>query len=156
MQKTTLLYLHKPKEKKILLAMKKRSFGEGKWNGVGGKLNKDETVHEALIRETREEIDVSVNIEDLIQVAVLDFSFENKPEWTQRVNVFFAEKWENEPTETEEMNPKWHLIEEMPYEKMWISDKHWLPLVLKGKKLEGYFTLNESGDEVLDMNIKET
>jgi len=32
-QKTTLLFLHKPEEKKILLGMKKRRFGKGmEWN----------------------------------------------------------------------------------------------------------------------------
>ena len=149
------MYLHKPKEKQILLAMKKRSFGVGKWNGVGGKLNKGESILEAIVRETKEEIDVMVNEKDLVQVATLDFAWENKPEWEQQVNVFFVENWEGEPVETEEMNPKWHSIDAIEYENMWVSDTHWLPLVLKGKKLSGKFKLSEDGNKVLDMRLEE-
>lgn len=53
---TTLLLLRK--ENKILLAMKKRGFGAGKYNGVGGKLEKSETPEEAMIREAKEEINI--------------------------------------------------------------------------------------------------
>jgi 8-oxo-dGTP diphosphatase/8-oxo-dGTP diphosphatase/2-hydroxy-dATP diphosphatase len=38
MQTTLLLGL---KDNKLLLAMKKRGFGAGKYNGVGGKLGKE-------------------------------------------------------------------------------------------------------------------
>ncbi|MDR3519359.1 MAG: 8-oxo-dGTP diphosphatase [Candidatus Pacebacteria bacterium] len=155
MQKTTLLFLYKPKEQKILLAMKKRSFGKGKWNGVGGKLNDKETIKEALARETQEEINVVVNQNDLTQVATLDFSFKDNPEWDQQSHVFFTEKWNGDPTESEEMNPKWYSIDSLPFENMWIDDVHWLPLVLEGKKLNASFLFNETGSEIIDMKIKE-
>ena len=53
---TTLLLLRKDNE--ILLALKKRGFGEGKYNGVGGKIKEGETPEQAMIRETMEEISV--------------------------------------------------------------------------------------------------
>jgi hypothetical protein len=37
-KQATLLFLIK--DQKILLAMKKRGFGKGRWNGVGGKPEK--------------------------------------------------------------------------------------------------------------------
>lgn len=52
----TLLFLRRGDE--LLLAMKKRGFGKGKWNGVGGKLEAGETLEQALIRETVEETGV--------------------------------------------------------------------------------------------------
>ncbi|HET8669978.1 MAG TPA: NUDIX domain-containing protein, partial [Candidatus Saccharimonadales bacterium] len=42
-----------------LLAMKKRGFGINKWNGVGGKVDEDETIEQAAIRECQEEITVT-------------------------------------------------------------------------------------------------
>ena len=54
---TTLSLLKK--DNKILLGMKKRGFGEGKYNGVGGKLKENETPEIAMIRETQEEINVT-------------------------------------------------------------------------------------------------
>ena len=71
MKERTLLFLYKPKEKRILLAMKKRGFGEWKWNGVGGKLEGNETVQEAAVREAQEEISVITKPVDLTRVATV-------------------------------------------------------------------------------------
>jgi len=48
----TLLFLIK--EDQILLAMKKRGFGMGRFNGVGGKIEPGETIEQAMIRECQE------------------------------------------------------------------------------------------------------
>ena len=137
---------------RVLLAMKKRGFGEGRWNGVGGKVGEDEELIEAAKREAREEI--GVEITELSEVAVLDFLFVDKPEWDQRVVVFWVDVWEGEPQESEEMAPAWYGREEIPYEEMWSDDIHWLPLVLGGKKVKGVFWFGDN-DEVLDMRIEE-
>lgn len=50
----TLLLLKDVAENKVLLGYKKRGFGEGKWNGFGGKLEPGETVAEAALREMKE------------------------------------------------------------------------------------------------------
>lgn len=47
------------KDDQVLLALKKRGFGEGKWNGVGGKVKDGETIEQTAIRETQEEIGVT-------------------------------------------------------------------------------------------------
>ena len=54
---TTLLFLRRGNE--ILLARKKRGFGKGKYNGVGGKLKKGESPEMAMVREAREEISIT-------------------------------------------------------------------------------------------------
>src|SRR5437762_731474 len=100
MQECSLVFLYKPAEKKILLAMKKRRFGAGKWNGVGGKLEGNETPKSNAVRETKEEIGVKIDENDLGEVAVLDFFFENNKDWNQRATVFFLERWQGEPMET--------------------------------------------------------
>ena len=45
----TLVFLRR--EGEVLLGMKKRGFGEGKWNGFGGKVEAGETIVEAAARE---------------------------------------------------------------------------------------------------------
>ena len=42
------------KENTILLGMKKRGFGVGRWNGFGGKLHEGESIEDAAKRETLE------------------------------------------------------------------------------------------------------
>ncbi len=153
MQDTTLIYLYKPKEGEILLAMKKRGLGAGKWNGIGGKLEGNETVFENAVRETKEEICVDIKGEDLEKVADIDFFFDGKEEWDQHVHIFFLEKWQGEPMETEEMKPRWCKIDEIPYGDMWIDDILWMPRVFAGEKLKCAFTFNSDGSQILKQNI---
>lgn len=132
------------REDEILLAMKKRGFGIGRWNGVGGKVKEGEEVKSAAIREISEEIGVEVNKEDMEMVAILEFTFTNKPEWNQEVDVFFISRWKGEPTESEEMRPQWYKKINLPFEMMWEDDIHWLPRVIKGERVKGYFSFDEN------------
>jgi ADP-ribose pyrophosphatase YjhB (NUDIX family) len=152
MKKTTLCFLHTATD--ILLALKKVRFGAGKMNGVGGKVNGDETVEEAIIRETQEEIGVSINEESLEKVAILHFTFEDKPEWNQECHVFFTSEWEGEPTESEEMRPEWYSKDAIPYDKMWEDDKHWLPKVLAGERIRFHSTFNKENQLKDDFTIE--
>ncbi len=45
----------------ILLGMKKRGFGEGKWNGFGGKLEPGERMIQCAQRELEEESGLQVD-----------------------------------------------------------------------------------------------
>jgi 8-oxo-dGTP pyrophosphatase MutT (NUDIX family) len=150
LRQATLLFL--VKEKHILLAMKKRGFGAGKWNGVGGKKKDEESVEETATRETKEEIGVTVST--IVKVAVLNFFFLETPDWNQQVIVYLAGSWSGEPTESEEMSPKWFNKKEIPYEKMWWDDKIWLPKVLEGQKVEADF-LFDGDQKVIEQNVRE-
>ena len=132
--------------------MKKRGFGMGRWNGTGGKVEAGEEIIDAAKRETKEEI--GVDIINPEKFGVFHFSFPHKPEFDQDVHLFVAKKWDGEPTESEEMLPKWFSFNEIPYDKMWDDDKHWLGRVLKGEKLEADFVFGE-GDKIKSFNIKD-
>ena len=136
----------------ICLAMKKRGFGKGRWNGVGGKVKENETIVEAVFREANEEIGVDISPDSLVKVAELEFRFPHNPDWDQLVHVYLAYEWTGEPTESEEMKPKWFTLESIPYQSMWPDDKHWLPLVLKGKKVKAKFVFRE-GDIITHSKI---
>ncbi|OGD71756.1 hypothetical protein A3A84_03225 [Candidatus Collierbacteria bacterium RIFCSPLOWO2_01_FULL_50_23] len=123
--------------------MKKRGFAQGKWNGVGGKMDdKDKNIEETAIRETNEEI--QVNPTSLKQVAVLNFFHLGKTDNNQQVTVYLTSKWEGEPTESEEMAPRWFKINEIPYDEMWEDDRFWLPKVLSGETVEADFLFNKN------------
>lgn len=137
----------------VLLAKKKRGFAKGKWNGVGGKTeSKDKNIEETAIRETYEEI--SVTPKSLQQIATINFYFLNKQDWGQKVFVFIVKDWKGKPEESEEMSPKWFDIKQIPYDKMWEDEKHWLPIILKGIKINADFLYDEN-QKLLEHKITE-
>ena len=154
MRNTTLLFLIKKKDdgiSHICLAMKKRSFGAGRWNGTGGKLNEGESVEDAVVRETEEEIGVLAG--DFKKIAELSFIFPHESSWDQTTHVYFCEDWEGEPIETEEMNPKWFSVDDLPFSQMWPDDVFWLPRAIKGDLVRGSFTFGEN-DVVLEKMVE--
>ena len=147
----TLLFLRSGDQ--ILLALKKRGFGMGRWNGAGGKLEPGETIEQALVRESVEEIGVTPT--NWTAVGQLDFvqDAETADPGHMFVYAYIADAWEGEPTESEEMMPKWFHVEDIPYQDMWGDDEFWLPYVLDGKKVVGEFTF-DINDNLLTHDVR--
>ena len=139
-QLTTLLLILKNKQ--ILLAEKKRGFGVGKFNGIGGKVEKDETIEDAMIREAQEEIGVTPT--DFTKMATITFDeWINDEEKQVIMSVFVAQNYVGKIVETDEMRPKWFNLNDIPYDKMFEDDKIWLPEILKGNKLNAKFVFDK-------------
>ena len=153
MKLTNLVFLRRNNQ--ILLAMKKRGFGVGKINGVGGKAGKDESIEAAAIREAGEEISVTIDVKDLIKVAEIKFCFKDQVGWDIHCDIFFTYKWIGEPVESEEMLPSWYELNEIHYDKMWVDDKYWLPIVLSGKKIKAEFWFLGTGEKMDKYDIQE-
>jgi len=144
------------RENKILLGMKKQGFGQGKYNGFGGKIKNAESLEQAAIRELYEEL--GVQAEEIRKVAEFTFLFPHVPKikrWDQTVHVFLVEKWKGKPKESREMKPEWFSFQEIPYGRMWQDDRHWLPLVLEGKKIRARFVFGEDGESIKSMELKQ-
>ena len=136
---------------KVLLGMKKRGFGAGRWNGFGGKVAAMETIEDAAKRELQEE--AGIEVKDLNKVGIIDFEFKGNPEILQ-VHIFRSDSFLGEPNESEEMKPQWFHINEIPFKEMWPDDVHWMPLFLSGKKFKGRFLFSES-DIILEQELLE-
>lgn len=91
------------KQNQILLAMKKRGFGAGRWNGYGGSIKGEETIFEAAIREIQEESALAVQMSALQKVGEFLFIFAGEPR--VHCHVFLARDWQGEPQDSEEMGP---------------------------------------------------
>ncbi len=131
--------------------MKKRGFGEGKWNGFGGKVQEGENIEDAAKRELLEEAEITA--QKLDKIGEIIFLFPYAKDWNQTVHIFLVKKWKGVPKETEEMLPRWFKFNEIPFEKMWADDKHWLPLILDGKKVNAVFTFNKDNESIAKMKI---
>lgn len=132
---------------RVLLGMKKRGFGAGRWNGFGGKIEKGETAAQAAARELREEAGLAVRrLGDLERVGTLYFTAKEDPD-ALRVAVFRLRTFVGLPAETEEMRPQWFAASEIPYDGMWPDDKYWLPVLLSGGRFLAEFAFD--GEETI-------
>ncbi|MEN9647638.1 MAG: hypothetical protein RLY57_442 [Candidatus Parcubacteria bacterium] len=131
------------KDNMVLLGMKKRGFGSGRWNGFGGKVEQGETIEQAALRELDEEVGIKDG--ELIKAGILEFSFENDEKILQ-VHVFKLVAFTDEPVESEEMRPQWFSFDEIPFSQMWSDDEYWFPLLLNNKLFEGAFLFDRPSD----------
>ena len=79
------------------------------WEFVGGKVESGETREEALIRECREELDVTLEVGELFFEVVHEY-----PDITVHLSVFLAGIAEGEPKMLEHVAIGWITPEEIP------------------------------------------
>jgi len=137
------------KDDKVLLINKKTGLGQGKVNAPGGRVEPAEMPAEAAIREVQEETGLTpLNVREVGQL-----SFIFKDGYSLKGIVYFADDCTGEMGETDEADPFWQAVSEIPYDKMWEDDKLWLPLAMSGKYVKGHFIFD--GDKMLSQEIEE-
>ena len=145
----TLCVVHQ--NSRVLLGMKKRGFGIGRWNGFGGKVEFGETIENAAKRELKEE--AGIEAENIEKFGLIDFEFKGNPEILE-VHIFKINNFSGNLVESEEMRPQWFDLDKIPFNQMWPDDIYWMPLFLSGKKFQGKFLFGEK-DIVLEKELIE-
>lgn len=136
---------------RILLLRKATGIGEGKWYPTGGKVRSWETPEAGVAREVFEETGLHVtNLRHHGEVACY-FGRGASPMWV--VQIFSTSDFKGSLEESGEGALRWFPISEIPYDEMWEDDRHWLPLLLEGKRFEGEFFYDEDGAELLEKAI---
>jgi 8-oxo-dGTP pyrophosphatase MutT (NUDIX family) len=161
----------------VLLGLKQRGFGRGKWNGFGGKVEAGENVCQAALRELYEEAGVHIvadghpssarctthrhDIRRFRWAGCLCFTFEAKSMPRMHVDVFSGSICAcREPRASDEMIPQWYAYSQIPYESMWPDDAIWLPLLLQQDQelhpriLIAEFIYNDDADNILKSNVR--
>lgn len=128
------------KDNKVLLGLKKRGFGVGKYNGFGGKMIGNETILETTMREAKEE--VGLTMKSFYKAAVIDF----KDSYPLLMHLYVCHEWEGEILESDEMKPTWFSFDNIPYNEMWDDDRYWFELALRGKKFTASFSFENNDD----------
>lgn len=134
-------------ENRVLLIKKKRGLGAGKINVPGGHIEEGESPYNAAVRETKEEVDLDVD--NLTLMGYLFFKFQDG--LTMKGWVYFTNNYSGKAIESEEADPFWCNMSQIPYEKMWEDDIVWIPEVLKGRFFRGYFEFD--GDTMLNRRV---
>ena len=143
--RTTLIFVRR--DDRLLLIEKKTGLGQGKINGPGGKIETGETPAAGALRELREEVGLTAFEPQL--AARLFFS--DVEDLNILVYVFVTDQFDGEPHETIDAKPIWVDVKDVPYEKMWEDDQYWLPQVLNGESVDGYFQF--SGERLVSFHV---
>ncbi|EFC42960.1 hypothetical protein NAEGRDRAFT_69068 [Naegleria gruberi] len=141
----TLVFIQQQEKRKLLLGLKKRGFGMNKFNGFGGKVEaQDLSIKHAAERELMEEAGICAT--NLIKRGLIIFEFDPHIESSVlEVHVYSSPDYTGEITESEEMKPEWFDFQGIPYEKMWVDDAIWFPLLLENptQLFKGHFIFSD-------------
>lgn len=131
----------------LLMGMKKLRLGAGYYNGFGGKLDAGETLEECIVREVKEESDLELL--EFEKRGVMSFELD---EYINEVHIYEGLSWSGEAVESDEMTPVWFKIDNLPYDKMWESDKLWHPYFFDRVYFEGWLIFDKN-HKVLDHEV---
>lgn len=145
----TLVILHDKETDRVLLGKKKRGFGEGKWNGFGGKVEQGEVIIDAARREMEEEAGITLHALSFVGTLTFREGIYQRP---SEVHLFRAESWEGEPRESDEMLPHWFARADIPLQDMFPDDQFWYPHFFAGDNFSADFVFDDQGN-ILDHSI---
>ncbi len=145
---TTLAYIEKDGSFLLLHRTKKKNdFNEGKWIGVGGKLEPGETMVQAMKREIKEE--TGLQVEGYAYYGKIDFLNDSCP--AERMYLFKVTSFSGDERECDEGDLAWVKKEEMDKLPMWEGDKAFLPLLEKEAKIPFRMTLIYKGGRLKEV-----
>ena len=135
----TLGYVLSPDRRQVLLVERTRENDQqrGKYNGLGGKLERDEDVVSGFRRELREESGLeAISLRLRATISWPGFGV-NGEDWLGF--VFVIDEYEGTPPERNDDGPLiWADIDHLTDLPMWEGDRLWLPLVLgDGPQIHG-------------------
>lgn len=148
---TTLCYIEKDNKYLMLHRTKKENdLNEGKWIGVGGKFEKDETPEECLLREVKEETGLILTKYRLRAV----ITFISNQWQTEYMYLFTANAFTGELMNCDEGELEWVDRDNILKLNIWEGDKIFLKKMIEE---DNFFTLKVvyEGDELVESVIKD-
>jgi 8-oxo-dGTP diphosphatase len=129
----TLGYVLSPDGRRVLLIHRNRRAGDahfGKYNGLGGKLDRDEDVVAGLRREVREEAGIECEALTLRGTVSWPGFGKHGEDWFGF--IFRIERFRGTPLrENPEGTLEWVEVERILQLPLWEGDRHFLPLVFE-------------------------
>lgn len=128
---------------------KQNDINKGKWIGVGGHVESDESPEECLVREVREETGLSLTAYKF-RGLVTFINTECEPEL---MCVFTADEYTGELIPCNEGELRWVDKTQVPNLPTWEGDRVFLDLLLSGEERFFSIKLRYEGDHLIEKKI---
>ncbi|MCI0521768.1 MAG: 8-oxo-dGTP diphosphatase [Chloroflexi bacterium] len=141
MKLATLCYLRRNGQTLMVHRVKKvNDMHQGKWNGLGGKLESGETPEECAIREIREESGLQA-VDPCLKGLLTFPGFAHDEDWY--AFVFVVEQFSGELIDSPEGNLQWIDDRDLPSLELWEGDRIFLPWLEGERFFSGKFTYKD-------------
>ena len=137
----TLCYLQHGEQTLMIERIKKANdIHRGKFNGLGGKLEKGESPEQCVIREVHEESGLRIKHPHL--VGLLTFpNFIEEQDWY--VYVFTADQFSGRLKESDEGKLAWHPTKDLGKLNLWQGDRYFLRWIAQKRSFCATFYYHE-------------
>ena len=150
MKTTTLCYIENNDQYLMLHRIKKQNdMNQGKWIGVGGHVEDQETPEECLVREVKEETGFTLTSYKFRGLV----TFINNERESELMCVFTADGYTGELIECNEGELCWIDKNTVPELPAWEGDKVFLDLLLSGEERFFSIKLQYEGDKLVGKSI---
>jgi len=127
-EKNTTLMLHRVK--------KENDYHEGKWNGLGGKLEQGESPEDCVIREIKEEAGLTIKSPKMHGFITFPL-FDKVDDWY--VFIFSAKNFEGKLIDSPEGNLEWIPNDKLTELNLWDGDKIFLEWLFQDRFFSAKF-----------------
>ena len=150
MKITTLCYIENNNQYLMLHRTKKpNDINEGKWIGVGGHVERDESPEECLVREVREETGLTLTAYKFRGLV----TFVNNKCESELMCVFTADGYTGELITCNEGELRWVDKTQVPNLPTWEGDRVFLDLLLSNEERFFSIKLQYEGDQLVKKKI---
>lgn len=149
----TLAVVVHPDGEQILMGRKLRGFGKGKITGYGGKQEPGESLVQAMRREFHEESSFLLPEESFEHVGEILFAFPYHPDWGFECHVFRLDDFEKTPPISDELDPIWVRLDDLPKSEMWADNAFWLALAAHGNHFKAEFVYAEDDEHLESYHV---
>ena len=147
---TTLCYIENNNQYLMLHRTKKpNDINEGKWIGVGGHVEKDESPEECLVREVREETGLTLTAYKFRGL----ITFVNSKCESELMCVFTADGYTGKLITCNEGELRWVDKTQVPNLPTWEGDRVFLDLLLSNEERFFSIKLQYEGDQLVEKKI---
>ena len=147
---TTLCYIENNEQYLMLHRTKKQNdINQGKWIGVGGHVENEESPEECLVREVKEETGFTLTSYRLRGLV----SFINSECESELMCVFTADEYTGNLITCEEGDLQWIAKMQVPDLPTWEGDRVFLELLLSDEQRFFSIKLQYEGDRLVEKKI---